>query len=64
MAEKDQPRAIAFLYGAFVIGSALVSLALGGLLDAMPVAAGLFWICGGFSVLAAIVLFASRRLKR
>lgn len=62
--EKDQPRAIAFLYGVFVLGSALVSLALGGLLDAMPVAAGLFWICGGFTVLAAIVLFASRRLKK
>ena len=64
VAEKDQSRAIGFLYGAFVIGSALVSLALGGLLDAMPVAAGLFWICGGFSVLASVVLFASRRLKK
>jgi len=63
VSEKDQPRAISFLYGAFVIGSALVSLALGGLFDAMPIALALFWICGGFSALAFLVLFASRRLK-
>jgi MFS family permease len=63
VSEKDQPRAISFLYGAFVIGSALVSLALGGLLGALPTALALIWICGGFSVLAAVVFFASRRLK-
>ncbi|MEQ1920779.1 MAG: MFS transporter, partial [Elusimicrobiota bacterium] len=63
VSEKDQPRAISFLYGAFVLGSALVSLALGGLLDALPVALALIWICGGFSVLALVVFFAARRLK-
>jgi len=64
ISEKDQPRAISFLYGAFVIGSALVSLALGALLGAIATPAALFWICGGFSALALIVLYAARRLKR
>lgn len=64
VAEKDQPRALSFLYGAFVIGSSLLSLALGGLLDAMPTASALVWICGLFSALAVAVFFASRRLKK
>jgi hypothetical protein len=64
VSEKNQPRAISFLYGAFVLGSALVSLALGGLLDALPVALALIWICAGFSALALVVFYASRRLKR
>jgi predicted MFS family arabinose efflux permease len=64
VSEKDQPRAISFLYGAFVIGSALASLALGGLLDALPASIALLWICGGFSALAITVFFAARRLKR
>jgi MFS family permease len=64
VSEKNQPRAISFLYGAFVIGSALVSLAIGGLLDAMPMTRALIWICGAFSALAVAVFFASRRLKR
>lgn len=63
VSEKDQPRAISFLYGAFVIGSSLLSLALGGLLGAMPAAVALYWICGGFSALALTVFLASRRLK-
>ena len=64
VSEKDQPRAISFLYGAFVIGSALASLALGGALDALTVSKALIWICAGFSVLAVTVFFAARRLKR
>ena len=52
------------LYGAFVLGSALVSLAIGGLLDAMPMTRALVWICGAFTALAVAVFFASRRLKR
>ncbi|MDD5302303.1 MAG: MFS transporter [Elusimicrobia bacterium] len=64
VSEKDQPRAISFLYGAFVIGSSLLSLALGGLFGALPTALALYWVCGGFSALALTVLFASRRLKR
>ena len=64
ISEKDQPRAISFLYGAFVIGSALASLALGGLFGALSAGVALYWICGGFSALALIVLYASRRLKR
>jgi predicted MFS family arabinose efflux permease len=64
VSEKDQPRALSFLYGAFVIGSAVISLSLGGLLDAMPVVSALFWICGTFSAIAVAVLFASRRLKK
>lgn len=64
VSEKDQPRAISFLYGAFVLGSALVTLALGALLGALPTATALFWICAGFSALALGVLYASRRLKR
>lgn len=64
VSEKDQPRAISFLYGAFVIGSALASLALGGALDALSVGRALIWICAGFSVLAVSVFLAARRLKR
>ncbi len=64
VSEKNQPRAISFLYGAFVIGSALASLAIGGLLDAMPMTRALVWICGAFTALAVSVFFASRRLKR
>ncbi|MBI2787900.1 MAG: MFS transporter [Elusimicrobia bacterium] len=63
VSEKEQPRAISFLYGAFVIGSSLLSLALGGLLGAMPAAVALYWICGGFSAIALAVFLASRRLK-
>lgn len=63
VAEKDQPRALSFLYGAFVLGSALVSLALGGILDALGMGLALYWICGGITALALAVLYASRRLK-
>lgn len=63
ISEKEQPRAISFLYGAFVIGSSLLSLALGGLLGAMPAAVALYWICGGFSAIALAVFVASRRLN-
>ena len=64
VSEKNQPRAISFLYGAYVIGSALASLAIGGLFDAMPMAHALVWICGAFSALATAVFFASRRLEQ
>jgi len=64
VAEKDQPRALSFLYGAFVLGSALMSLALGALLDGLGVGPALFWICGGITALAVAVFFAARRLKK
>lgn len=64
VSEMNQARAISFLYGAFVIGSALMSLAIGGLLGAMPMTRALIWICGAFTALAVSVFFASRRLKR
>ncbi len=60
---QEQPRALAFLYGAFVLGSALTSLALGGLIDALTVGPALFWICGAFTALALGVYYASRRLN-
>ncbi|MCR4295469.1 MAG: MFS transporter, partial [Elusimicrobia bacterium] len=63
IAEKDQPRALSFLYGAFVLGSAVMSLALGGLLDALGMGLALYWICGGITALALAVFVASRRLK-
>lgn len=62
--EKDQPRALSFLYGAFVLGSAAASFALGGLMDALGMGAALYWICGGISAIALAVFFAARRVKR
>ena len=64
VAEKDQPRALSFLYGAFVLGSAAASFALGGFMDWLGVGAALYWICGGIAALAAAVFLASRRLGR
>lgn len=64
VAEKDQPRALSFLYGAFVLGSAAASFALGGVVDSLGVGPGLAWICGGITALALAVYFASRRLKK
>jgi predicted MFS family arabinose efflux permease len=63
VSEKDQPRAISFLYGAFVIASVLASLAIGAAFDVLTVGPALIWICAGFTVLALTVLYASRRLK-
>lgn len=64
VAEKDQPRAISFLYGAYVLSSSAASFALGGLMDALGMGPALYWICGGVTALALIVFFASRRIKR
>lgn len=64
IAEKDQPRALSFLFGAFVLGSSAASFALGAVLDALGMGAALPWICGGITVLALAVFIASRRLKR
>jgi hypothetical protein len=64
VADKDQPRALSFLYGAFVLGSALLSLSLGAFLDAMPLLTAISWICAAFTALAAGVWFASRKLKK
>ncbi len=64
IAEKDQPRALSFLYGSFVLGSAAASFALGGLMDALGMGPALPWICGGIAALAAAVFFASRRIKQ
>lgn len=62
--EKDQPRAMSFLYGAFVLGGALTSLALGALIDALPLTQAIMWTCAIFSALATGVFFASRKLKK
>jgi hypothetical protein len=64
ISDKDQARAQSFLYGAFVLGSALFSLALGAFLDAMPLLTAISWICAAFTALAAGVWFASRKLKK
>lgn len=64
LAEKDLPRATSFLYGAFVLGAAAVSLALGAFLDRLGPAAALPWICAAFTALGAAVFYAARRLKR
>ena len=64
VAEKDQPRALSFLYGALVLGSAAASFALGGLLDALGMGPALYWICGAITVLALGVFLAARRIKR
>lgn len=62
--EKDQPRAMSFLYGSFVLGGALTSLALGAFIDSLPLIQAIMWTCAIFSTLAAGVFFASRKLKR
>ncbi len=62
--EKDQPRALSFLYGAYVLGSAAASFALGSVVDSLGIGSGLVWICGGITALALAVFLASRRLKK
>jgi predicted MFS family arabinose efflux permease len=62
--ERDQPRAMSFLYGSFVLGGALTSLALGAFIDALPLIQAIMWTCAMFSALAAGVFFASRKLKK
>ncbi|UPT74217.1 MAG: MFS transporter [Elusimicrobiota bacterium] len=64
VADKDQARATAFLYGAFVIGSALISMALGFLLDAVPLLHAIAITCAAFTALALGVYYASLRLKK
>jgi hypothetical protein len=64
VAEKDQPRALSFLYGAFVLGSAAASFALAGVMDALGMGPALYWICGVITALALGVFLAARRLKR
>ena len=61
--QKDQPKALSFLYGTFVLGTALTSLALGALIDMLGVGLGLYWIAGLLAVIAAAVFFASTRLS-
>ena len=63
LGEKELPRATSFLYGAFVLGAAAASLALGAFLDALAPALALPWICGLFTALGVAVFFASRRLR-
>ena len=62
IAEKDQPRALSFLYGAFVLGSAAASFALGGVMDALGMSVALYWICAAITALALSVFFAARRI--
>lgn len=62
VSEKDQPRAMSFLYGLFVLGGALISPAFGAFLDAMPLTTAIVWICALFTALGAGVWWASRRV--
>ena len=57
------PRATSFLYGAFVLGAAAASPALGALLDGLTPLHALPWICALFTALGAAVFAASRRLR-
>ena len=59
---KDQPRALSFLFAAYVLGSAAASFALGAFLDWMGVAVALAWVAGAMVLLAAGVWHASRKL--
>lgn len=60
--EKDAPRAVSFLYGAFVVGGALVSLGMGRLLDAVPLELAFIGIAALFSTLGVAVWYASKKL--
>lgn len=61
--EKEASRAVAFLYGSFVVGGALTSLLMGRLLDALGAGVALPLICAAFSALGLAVWYASRRLN-
>ncbi len=63
IAEKDQPKALSFLYGAYVLGTALLSLAGGALISWLGVSLALYWIVGAFAAVAAVVFLASFRLR-
>lgn len=60
--EKDQPRAASFLFSAFVLGAAAVSLGLGALFDLLPITYALAGVFAFFTAVAAAVFHASRRL--
>jgi predicted MFS family arabinose efflux permease len=60
--EKDAARAVSFLYGAFVVGGALVSLLMGRLLDLVPLDLAFMAIAAAFTVLGVAVWYAARRL--
>jgi predicted MFS family arabinose efflux permease len=64
VAEKDQPRAMSFLYGALVLGSSAASFAIGAVLDALGAGPALSWICGVITALALAVFFGSRKIKK
>jgi|CXWL01.1.fsa_nt_gi predicted MFS family arabinose efflux permease len=61
--QKDQPKALSFLYGVFVLGTAATSLTLGALIDWLGVSSGLYWIVGLMGAIGAAVFFASTRLN-
>ena len=63
VSEKDQPRATSFLYSLLVLGSAAASFALGALFDGLALAPALYGVFALFTVLAAAVFYASRRLS-
>lgn len=60
---KDAPRAVSFLYGAFILGGALTSLLMGRLLDSVPLDLAFIGISAAFTALGAAVWWASRKLK-
>lgn len=63
LGEKDQPRASSFLYGTFVLASAAASLALGALIDSLPMTTALYAIFAIFTAMGVAVWIASRRLS-
>lgn len=62
--EKDAARAVSFLYGAFVVGGALVSLLMGRLLDLVPLDLAFIGIAAAFTALGVAVWFAARKLGK
>ena len=62
--EAERPRAMSFLYAAFVLLVAGGSVAAGRFLDAVSLGAGFIGLNVAFTVLAAVVWWASRRIER
>lgn len=59
---RDQPRAASFLYSSLILGTGLVSLMLGLLIDAVAMTPALYGIFALYTAVAAVVFLAGRRL--
>ncbi|OGR94661.1 MAG: hypothetical protein A2V88_00585 [Elusimicrobia bacterium RBG_16_66_12] len=62
LGDGDQPRAASFLYSSLILGTGLVSLLLGLLIDAAAMTPALYGIFALYTAVAAVVFFAGRRL--